>query len=599
MENVKVYESLNEETQKFILETFSFIDYFCQNNEEIDETDILATSIFLAGLSSDESIKTFFKDNDITLERLFDGQRKELKNIEDSENFTKLDISFMLREILNEIKQDYYLENEEVLLNDLSPYQIFDYILDMYYESIDTLLNNNGLESIYDSDVFLNYRAILEQKYAQFALQWGVDIFDQVENEVLESYNISGFNLILDNTTVYLSTLSGKKEEIKGINNETIEIPRLSTITEINGEKATQDVFHKFIHNFNSTNIITLKLIDDKGETIEFTTYRKNIFKDEKIENAEKVMTTPTLDKYGDDLTKGSYIKDPSVGRDEEIKKIMQVLLYPEKDKSIVITGEAGCGKTAIVRGLAYRVQNGDVPEPLKNIRIISIDTSTMVAGTKYVGMLEEKMKAILEEASRDKNIILFIDEIHQAISGGKSEGSDNTVSEILKPYLDYGKVRVIGATTTEEYNEYIEPNKAFKTRLKRISVKEPSNEVIFKILDDLIEAYNRISFSKLDTSYEERKMLINWLIESTKPSYRLYNDKASNPRLILDIIKEAYAIAALDNRQLVTREDLMEALRCEERLYDSSKQRQIEMLRRITPKPKRDCVILEFKPRK
>lgn len=599
MENVKVYESLNEETQKFILETFSFIDYFCQNNEEIDETDILATSIFLAGLSSDESIKTFFKDNDITLERLFDGQRKELKNIEDSENFTKLDISFMLREILNEIKQDYYLENEEVLLNDLSPYQIFDYILDMYYESIDTLLNNNGLESIYDSDVFLNYRAILEQKYAQFALQWGVDIFDQVENEVLESYNISGFNLILDNTTVYLSTLSGKKEEIKGINNETIEIPRLSTITEINGEKATQDVFHKFIHNFNSTNIITLKLIDDKGETIEFTTYRKNIFKDEKIENAEKVMTTPTLDKYGDDLTKGSYIKDPSVGRDEEIKKIMQVLLYPEKDKSIVITGEAGCGKTAIVRGLAYRVQNGDVPEPLKNIRIISIDTSTMVAGTKYVGMLEEKMKAILEEASRDKNIILFIDEIHQAISGGKSEGSDNTVSEILKPYLDYGKVRVIGATTTEEYNEYIEPNKAFKTRLKRISVKEPTNEVIFKILDDLIEAYNRISFSKLDTSYEERKMLINWLIESTKPSYRLYNDKASNPRLILDIIKEAYAIAALDNRQLVTREDLMEALRCEERLYDSSKQRQIEMLRRITPKPKRDCVILEFKPRK
>lgn len=599
MENVKVYESLNEETQKFILETFSFIDYFCQNNEEIDETDILATSIFLAGLSSDESIKTFFKDNDITLERLFDGQRKELKNIEDSENFTKLDISFMLREILNEIKQDYYLENEEVLLNDLSPYQIFDYILDMYYESIDTLLNNNGLESIYDSDVFLNYRAILEQKYAQFALQWGVDIFDQVENEVLESYNISGFNLILDNTTVYLSTLSGKKEEIKGINNETIEIPRLSTITEINGEKATQDVFHKFIHNFNSTNIITLKLIDDKGETIEFTTYRKNIFKDEKIENAEKVMTTPTLDKYGDDLTKGSYIKDPSVGRDEEIKRIMQVLLYPEKDKSIVITGEAGCGKTAIVRGLAYRIQNGDVPEPLKNIRIISIDTSTMVAGTKYVGMLEEKMKAILEEASRDKNIILFIDEIHQAISGGKSEGSDNTVSEILKPYLDYGKVRVIGATTTEEYNEYIEPNKAFKTRLKRISVKEPSNEVIFKILDDLIEAYNRISFSKLDTSYEERKMLINWLIESTKPSYRLYNDKASNPRLILDIIKEAYAIAALDNRQLVTREDLMEALRCEERLYDSSKQRQIEMLKRITPKPKRDCVILEFKPRK
>ena len=201
------------------------------------------------------------------------------------------------------------------------------------------------------------------------------------------------------------------------------------------------------------------------------------MFKDAKISDAPKVMTTPNLNKYGEDLTKGSYIKDPSVGRDEEIRRIMQVLLYPEKDKSIIITGEAGCGKTAIVRGLAYRIQNGDVPEPLKNIKIISIDTATMVAGTKYVGTLEEKMKAILEEASKDKNIILFIDEIHQAISGGKSEGSDNTVSEILKPYLDYGKVRVIGATTTEEYSEYVEPNKAFKKpSTSKPGVIQPAN---------------------------------------------------------------------------------------------------------------------------
>ena len=222
-----------------------------------------------------------------------------------------------------------------------------------------------------------------------------------------------------------------------------------------------------------------------------------------------------------------------------------------------------------------------------------------MVAGTKYVGTLEEKMKAILEEASKDKNIILFIDEIHQAISGGKSEGSDNTVSEILKPYLDYGKVRVIGATTTEEYSEYVEPNKAFKTRFKKISVKEPTEDVIYKILDELIEAYNKISYSKLLVSIEERDMLIKWLIESTKTSYRTYNDRSSNPRLILDIIKEVYAIAALDGREEITRDDFIKAIKCEERLYESSRNRQAELLTRMMPKPKKECIILEFKPRK
>lgn len=599
MENKKIYDSLNKETQTFMNEVFSYIDYFSTKNKDENEINIIASSVFLAGIKNIKFIKDYFSAQDITHDKIFKGSTTKVNSIEESQSFKTLDISYMLLEILNEIKQDYYLEDKDVKLSDMEPYQIFDYILDLYYDSIDKLLEEYDIEEIYSNDIFLNYRALVEPKYAEFALKWGVDIFKEVEEERLESYQLGSFHLVLDNNTLYISTINGKDEIITDIEDEEIVIPRMGSIEEINGEKVTPEVFDNFIKTFDSSNIFTFKIVDNKCNAITFTTYKTNMFKDTKISNVSKIMTTPNLTKYGEDLTKENYIKDPSVGRDEEIKRIMQVLLYPEKDKSIIITGEAGCGKTALVRGLAYRIQQGNVPQPLKDLKIISIDTATMVAGTKYVGTLEEKMKAILEEASKDKNIILFIDEIHQAISGGKSEGSDNTVSEILKPYLDYGKVRVIGATTTEEYAEYVEPNKAFKTRFKKITVKEPSEDVIYQIIDELITAYNKISYSKLLVSAEEKDMLIRWLIESTKTSYRTYNDRSSNPRLILDIIKEVYAIAALDGREEITRDDFIKAIKCEERLYESSRNRQAELLARMMPKPKRDCIILEFKPRK
>ena len=307
---------------------------------------------------------------------------------------------------------------------------------------------------------------------------------------------------------------------------------------------------------------------------------------------------TPYLEKYGTELTKSSFIKDPSVGREEELKRVEQILLYPEKDKSVVIVGEAGCGKTALVRGLAYRIQNGDVPKALKHTRIFSVNVSSLVAGTKYVGTLEEKMRNILDEAKKDKNIIIFIDEIHQAIGGGKSEGNNNTVSEILKPYIDYGDVRIISATTIEEYDEYIQSDTAFKTRLKKVAISEPEYDVIYDILDDLIIKYNEISYSKLDVSPEEKDFIIKWLIESTQKKYRTYNDRASNPRLVLDIIKEAYAIAAINDRELVSHEDLCEALMNEDRLYESSRINQCKKLEGFTPR-KETSRIIKFELKK
>lgn len=305
------------------------------------------------------------------------------------------------------------------------------------------------------------------------------------------------------------------------------------------------------------------------------------------------------LEKYGENLTNMFYLKDPSIGRDDIIRKIERILLYPERDKSIIITGPAGTGKTAVVKGLAYRIQKGIVPQALNDIKIISIDAPSIVSGCKYVGTLEEKLKGILDEASTDKNIIIFIDEVHQVMGAGRSEGNKVTIAEILKPYLDYGKVRIIGATTDEEYLENIESNTAFKSRLKRIKLEEPERDVIYEIINDLINAYNKISYSKVIMDEDEKDKIINFLIDATTTKSRTFNDRVNNPRLVLDIVKEAYAIAALSDRFEVTIDDFIEALNDEERIYDSSKQRCIQMLKQKTNYKKEKAIILEFKPKK
>ena len=222
-----------------------------------------------------------------------------------------------------------------------------------------------------------------------------------------------------------------------------------------------------------------------------------------------------------------------------------------------------------------------------------------MVAGTKYVGSLEEKLKKILDEASKDKTIILFIDEIHQTIGGGKSENDSNSVAEILKPYLDSGKVRVIGATTTEEYMEHISSNPAFKTRFKRIDIKEPTNDTIYTILDDLINTYNEISGCTLDALGTNRSNIINSLIAVTKKSYRDYKDPSNNPRLVIDILKEAYAIAAINDRDVVTMDDIKLAVMDEERLYKSAREKYSSIVKSEEQKDKVKFLNLDLKNNK
>lgn len=612
MSNYELYESTSNSTKKYLDAVFSLLRYFDENETNIKDNDILPVSFFLAGLKTDDFIKQTFNSFEITFDKCFDALKNETIPLEErsaleTSEFATYRLEDIYRTILDELKNDYYLEDKEIKYEDIEPYQIFDYMMMFYYESICALIEkSNGIEDFMDSTSFFEYTTYREDKFAEFAKKYGIDVYEQAHTESIREYHTENFNIIFDDGKLYLFSNTGSKITIPTLNGEnaSITLGRNTEIIKINDKLVTRRNFDELI-----------EMLKDKNKIIKFTTYdidrrcensfaviKEDMFGSGKMEDVTNkkidMSETPNLDKYGEDLTSMPYLKDPSVGRKQELERIMKILLYPEKDKSVIITGVAGCGKTALVKGLAYRIQKGDVPAPLKDLKIISIDTATMVAGTKYVGTLEEKMKKILDEASNDKNIIIFIDEIHQAVSGGRAEGNDNTVAEILKPYLDYGKVRVIGATTEEEYAEHVESNTAFKTRFKKVAIKEPDYNTTYQVLDDLIEAYNKISYSKLIVSPEERHMIIDWLINSTKPTFRDYKDRASNPRLVLDVLKEAYAIAAFNESKEVTVDHLIEALKNEDRLYESSRERQAQILRSLKPRPRSECKILEFKPR-
>jgi ATP-dependent Clp protease ATP-binding subunit ClpB len=197
------------------------------------------------------------------------------------------------------------------------------------------------------------------------------------------------------------------------------------------------------------------------------------------------------LEKYGRDLTDAARqgAIDPVIGRDEEIRRVIQVLSRRTKNNPVLI-GEPGVGKTAIVEGLARRIVEGDVPESLKHRRLISLDLGSMVAGAKYRGEFEERLKAVLKEITdAEGEVITFIDELHTVVGAGAAEGAMDA-GNLLKPLLARGQLRLIGATTLDEYRKYVEKDAALERRFQKVFVGEPSVEDTIAILRGLKERY-------------------------------------------------------------------------------------------------------------
>lgn len=236
------------------------------------------------------------------------------------------------------------------------------------------------------------------------------------------------------------------------------------------------------------------------------------------------------LYQFGRDLTQMAQDQkfDPVIGREQEVQRVMQVLSRRTKNNPCLI-GEPGVGKTAVVEGLAQRIAAGDVPELIKNKRLFSLDLSAMVAGSKYRGEFEERLKKVISEVSSNQNVILFIDEIHTLIGAGSAEGTMDAAN-ILKPALSRGEVQVIGATTLDEYRKHIEKDAALERRFQPITIDEPTPEDSLKILEGIRDKYE--SHHNVTISDEALKAAVNL-------SYRYINDRFL-PDKAIDLIDEA-----------------------------------------------------------
>ncbi|HOV36986.1 MAG TPA: ATP-dependent chaperone ClpB [Dysgonamonadaceae bacterium] len=388
---------------------------------------------------------------------------------------------------------------------------------------------------------------------AQEAVQKAIDLAQANGQQMIEpGHVLKGVMLVGENITNYLfqklevnirSLESGLDKQIESYPRVSGGDPMLSRETNSVFQKAN-DFASKMGDQYVSLEHLLLALVSEKSATSDLMKAQgisqnelekaiKELRKGEKVTSQSAEDTYQALNKYAINLTDRARNGklDPVIGRDEEIRRVLQILSRRTKNNPILI-GEPGTGKTAIAEGLAHRIVRGDVPENLKSKQIFSLDMGALIAGAKYKGEFEERLKSVVNEVIKsDGEIILFIDEIHTLVGAGKSEGAMDAAN-ILKPALARGELRAIGATTLDEYQKYFEKDKALERRFQSVMVDEPSEADSISILRGLKEKYE---------NHHKVRIKDEAIIAAVQLSHRYITDRFL-PDKAIDLMDEAAA---------------------------------------------------------
>lgn len=282
------------------------------------------------------------------------------------------------------------------------------------------------------------------------------------------------------------------------------------------------------------------------------------------------------INSIGENLTDKTYITNPAIARDAEIKKLMIVLLTP--DKSALLVGKAGIGKTAIVEGLAYLIQQDLVPDSLRGYQIIKVNSSSLMNKVTIDGNENLIINLLVDELKSMSKVILFIDEVHTLVSSNSESPID--LANILKPSLDRGDIKAIGATTDIEYETYVVRDRAFLRRFDRIDVLEPDEATTVDILFQSLPKIEHKSGIKINYSDYLIKLLLESIVSATSEYKRVYGLAAMYPDVAFSVLSQAFSLALIDNRDAVTILDVYNAIKISKRIYPDSIVKELALFR-------------------